>query len=324
MKRKIISMLIVAFLAIATLLITKITNTGQKKKITLVYCNKVNYEPFIIAREKGFFKEEGLNVDTKVVVGGIQAAEALFTGSADVAAMGDAPAIILISKNVPVKIVARYGEGDKIHRLLVSQIIKSPEELEGKRVGIQFGSSTHGGFMLWAKKIGLNIRTINIIPLNPLDFPEAMNTGQIDAMAGSEPWPTNVEKLCKDKVYELADFSGLGNTFPHVLMVTERLITKYPEDVKKLVWAIGKAVAFINNEREKAAEITSKYIGLEMSDQIKCTARLSWNMGWKEQDLKSMQKTAEFLKEFGKINNIPNIIDFINTRYLEANDREVE
>jgi NitT/TauT family transport system substrate-binding protein len=323
MKRKIIPMLII-IAAAAALLIIKSVNAGQKKKITLVYSNKVNYEPFIIAREKDFFKKEGLDVDAKVVVGGIQAAEALFTGSADAAAMGDAPAVILMSKNAPVKIVARYGEGDKIHRLLVSQMIKSPEELEGKRVGIQFGSSTHGGFLLWTKKIGLHIRAIHIIPLNPLDFPEAMNTNQIDAMAGSEPWPTNVEKLCKDKVYELADFSGLGNTFPHVLMVTERLITKYPEEVKKLVRAIGKAVAFINNEREKAAEITSKYIGLQMSDQIKCTARLSWNMGWKEQDLRSMQKTAEFLKEFGKINNIPNIIDFINTRYLKANDGEIE
>jgi ABC-type nitrate/sulfonate/bicarbonate transport system substrate-binding protein len=122
----------------------------------------------------------------------------------------------------------------------------------------------------------------------------------------------------------LADFSGFGNTFPHVLIVTEMLIVKHPEDVKKLVRAISKGVAYINENIEKAAKITSKYIGLHISDQIKCTGRLSWNMGWKEQDLKSMQKTAEFLKEFGKINNIPNIIDFINTRYLKANDREVE
>jgi ABC-type nitrate/sulfonate/bicarbonate transport system substrate-binding protein len=322
-KRRIIPILIIIF-AVAAFLIIISVNAGQKKEITLVYSNKVNYEPFIIAKEKGFFREEGLNVDVKIVGGGIQAAESLFTGSADAGAMGDAPAVILMSKKVPLKIVARYGEGEKIHRLLASIMIKDPKELEGKRVGIQFGSSTHGGFILWAKETGLNVRMINMVPLSPLDFPEAMNTNQIDAMAGSEPWPTNVEMLCKDKVYEMADFSGLGNTFPHVFMVTERLIAKHPEDVKKLVRAIRKGTAYINDNMEQAARITSKYIGLPLSDQIKCTARLSWNMGWKEKDLKSMQKTAEFLKEFGKINNIPNIIDFVNTRYLKANNRTVE
>jgi NitT/TauT family transport system substrate-binding protein len=318
-KRKLIPILIIVALVVgaAALLVTTSTSAGQKNKITLVYPHKVNYEPFIIAEEKGFFKEEGLDVDVKVVVGGIQAAEALAVGSADAGAMGDAPAVLLMSKNAPVKIAARYGSGETIHRLLASTDIKSPKELEGKRIGIQFGSSTHGGFMLWAKKTRLEISTVTIVPLSPLDLPEAMNTRQIDAMAGSEPWPTNVEKLCKDKVHQLADFSRLGNTFPHVLVVTHKLAARSPGDVKKLVRAITRAAGYIRNNSEKAAEITSKYTGLSIQDQVRCTARLSWEIGWMEQDLKSIQKTAQFLKDFGKISEIPDMVEFINKSYLK-------
>jgi ABC-type nitrate/sulfonate/bicarbonate transport system substrate-binding protein len=170
--------------------------------------------------------------------------------------------------------------------------------------------------MFWAKETGLDISTVTIVPLSPLDLPEAMNSGRIDAMAGSEPWPVNVENLCKDKVHQLADFSGLGNTFPHVLVVTDKLATRYPGDVKKLVRAITRAAEYIRNNSEKTAEITSKYTGLSIPDQVRCTARLSWEIGWTEQDFQSIQKTAEFLKDFGKISEIPDMVDFINTSYI--------
>lgn len=318
MQNKIIFALItVVFLFFSVIWVVYVTTAKHDKQITLVYSNKVNYEPLIIATEKGYFKDEGLDVKVHIVVGGIQTAEALATGSADAGAMGDAPAVILMSKKIPVKIVARYGEGDKIHRLVALRSITTPQDLECRRIGLQLGSSTHGGFMLWTANNHFDLDRLNIVPLNPLDMPEAMNTGQIDAMAGSEPWPVNVETLCRDKVHELADFSGLGNTFPHVLVVTEKLIAKHPEAVKGLIRGICRAVADINSNPDEAAEITSKTIGLPKTKQKKCTDRLNWEVDWTERDLQSMHITASFLKDFGKIQEIPALKEFIDTDYLE-------
>ena len=280
--------------------------------IRLVYSNKVNYEPFIIANELGYFKEAGLNVQVKLVPGGIHAAEALITGSADAGAMGDAPAVILISRKAPVKIVARYGKGEKIHRLLTKSEIRTSEDLKGKRLGIQAGSSTHGGFLLWAESRGLEINDVKIVPLNPLDIPAAMQTNQIDAMAGSEPWPTNVENLCGDMVHELDDFSGFGNGFPHVLVVTKRLVDNYPEAVMKLIHVLEKAITYLIEHPDQAVEITSRHIGLSVQDQKKCTSRLIWGIGWDEQDLESIDKTARYMKRFGKIENVPNLDEYVN------------
>jgi len=306
-------------LAVSTLLIFfavicayTIVNSTHKNTITFIYSNKVNYEPMIIATEKRYFEDEHLDIKVSTVVGGIQAAEAIATGSADAAAMGDAPAIMLMSKNIPVKIVARYGGGDTIHRLIALRSITSPEALSGKRIGLQLGSSTHGGFMLWASANNLDMAKVDLVALNPLDIPDALNTGQIDAMAGSEPWPTNAETLCRDKVYELADFSGLGNTFPHMLVVTERLIGKNPQAVESLIRAIQRSVDYIKNNPDGTAEITAKYIGLPKKIQKRCTNRLSWEIGWEEQDLQSMHITAGFLKDFGKIKKVPDFHNFID------------
>ncbi len=317
MKQKVVLLAVgILLIFIGAVCAYTILNSTPKNMITFVYSNKVNYEPMIIATEKKYFEDEGLDIKVATVVGGIQAAEALATGSADAAAMGDAPAIMLMSKNIPVKIVARYGGGDKIHRLVALHNIISPEGLEGKRIGLQLGSSTHGGFMLWASANNVDMSKVHIVALNPLDMPDALNTGQIDAMAGSEPWPTNVETLCRDKVYELADFSGLGNTFPHVLVVTERLIEKNPQAAEGLIRAIHRSVEYIKNNPDGAAEITSKYIGLPKKIQKRCTNRLVWQIGWEDQDLQSMHITAKFLKDFGKIKEIPDFHNFVDSRYI--------
>jgi NitT/TauT family transport system substrate-binding protein len=287
------------------------------EKITLVYSNKVNYEPFILATDKGYYKDEGLDVEVRTVVGGIVAAEAIATGSANIAAMGDAPAIIVASRNKTLKIVARYGSGEGIHRIVTQKNITEPEHLEGKKVGIQPGSSTHGAFLSWLEKNGLGIENINIVPLNPLDMPDAMFTEQIDAIAGSEPWPTNVRTRCGDKVRELSSSEGLGNTFPHVLVVSEKLLLNNPRAVEKILTALTRAVAYINENIDESAQLISAYTGLPPETQKVCMGRLSWHVAFDSTDYKSMARTASFLKDFGKIELIPDFTEIVDTSFLK-------
>lgn len=288
-----------------------------KKKVILVFSHKVDYEPMMIASEKSYFKEEGLDINIKKVVGGIQAAEAIATGAADIGAMGDAPAIIVTSKRNPVKIIARYGGGEKMHRVIVQKDIILPKDLEGKRVGIQLGSSTHGGFIQWTQKNGVNIEKIKLVSIIPVDMPDAMKTFQIDAMAGSEPWPTNVETYCGESVYELADFSNLGNTFPLVLVATEKLLSESPETIESILRAIKRGTEFINHHFNDAAQIALRYTGLSLENQKKCMGSLFWEVGFDQTDLNSLQITAQFLNNFSKIESIPDFNNIIDTSILE-------
>jgi len=69
---------------------------------------------------------------------------------------------------------------------------------------------------------------------------------------------------------------------------------------------------YIKNNPDGTAEITAKYIGLPKKIQKRCTNRLSWEIGWEEQDLQSMHITAGFLKDFGKIKKVPDFHNFID------------
>ena len=282
--------------------------------LRLVYSHKVCYEPFIIARANQYFAEQGLEVDVKLVTGGILAAESLMTGAADIAAMGDAPFLIAASRSSNIKLLTRYGGGRKMHRIISSGALTDIHDLEGARVGVQMGSSTYGALLAWCQHEGLNAAKIRFVSLNPLDMPQAMQSGQIDAMAGSEPWPSNVEAACGEKVHELTDFSALGNSFPLVVAARADVATERQRDISALLKALEKAVAFIHEQPDLTVKAASAAIGLPESQQRQCTYQLDWEVGFSRQDQDSLTMTAGYLEALGKIDRIPEFSAFVSAQ----------
>jgi ABC-type nitrate/sulfonate/bicarbonate transport system substrate-binding protein len=274
----------------------------ESPKLKLVYPNKVNYESFIIAKHLGYF---GAGIEVITVKSGIHAAEAMTIGDADIAAMGDGPSVILLSRKKECSIITRYAKGHKIHRLISQKDIHSPLDLKGKKIGIQIGSSTHAAFYAWLKSVGISEKEIELVPMNPSNMPEAMKSRQLDAMAGSEPWGLNVEKLCRDDVHELANLSNSDSHSPHLLLVKNDAINAKEVSINQVIEALSKVNTFIAENPEKAAEIAAHYIGLDVGDEEVCMARLKWELGWEESDLRSVLNTADFFLKSKKIKKLP-------------------
>ncbi|HUT27711.1 MAG TPA: ABC transporter substrate-binding protein [Methanomassiliicoccales archaeon] len=284
--------------------------------ITIAYSEKVNYETLIVANEEGMFADHGLNVSTKLVTGGILAAEALITGSADLAAMGDAPAVQVITKVTGAKIVARFIGAAGMHRIIAWNLILEPKDLEGKKVGLQETSSSHGAFLQWCEVNGVNADNITIVPMAPSNIPEAMAFHQIDAMVGSEPWAVNTENLCGDDVHELGNSSGLGSTFPIVLVASEKALNDRPEAIKAVVKALDQSNQFIMENWDDAMEICASRTGLSIADQSRCSAMQFFEVGFNETDVLSMNMTAQVLLDFGKITALPDVMAHVELSFL--------
>ena len=289
------------------------TPSEQPTSLRLAYGKKIHYAPQIVALKQGYFGNAGLAIDAKAVQAGIQAAEALTSGSADAAVMGDAPAIIAAASGMPVKLVASYGGGERMHRIVAApgSGIGSPAQLEGKRVGIQMGSSTHGGFLLFLEKNRLSADDLDLVPLNPSDMPEAMLTHQIDAGVGSEPWPSNIEERVEGS-YEVATLSGLGNNYPLVMLVTAPYAQEHPEAVLATLQATRKAVDFMRARPDDAAALISEGTGVPVARERKIMDTLEWGVVLDDATVNSLEQTAEFLYSQGKITNLPdwdNVID---------------
>jgi aliphatic sulfonates family ABC transporter substrate-binding protein len=287
--------------------------------IRVAYVQKIHYAPTIIAVKQGYFEDEGVKVKPVILAAGtgIVAAEALISGSAEAAVMGDAPAIYAAASGKPVKIVACYGGGEKMHRIIAGKNsgIRETKDLTGKTVAVNFGSSTHGALMLYLKKNGLDLSLVKIMNLNSSDMPEALATGQIDAVAGSEPIPSIVEMGAPGS-YELAMLSGLGNSYPLLLLVSAELAADNPKAVSALVRATAKAVRLINEDPQRASEIIARATGATPQFELKVMQALEWRVRLDREDRDSLAQTRDFLFDIKKIPTKPDLDKFFDERFL--------
>ncbi len=295
-------------LVIGVLVVSFFSCSGKTEKIKLVYPNKVNYESFIIAKHLNYFSSD---IEVQTVSSGINAAEAFVLGDAQLAAMGDGPTVMLMAQNKDFVIVTRYAQGNKIHRLIADSTLKSASDLKSKKLGVQMSSSSHGALLSWLKANGLDAKDVELVPMDPQNMPEAMKTKQLDAIAGSEPWALNVEKMCGSTVHELSNLENVNNCFPHTLVSNPKVAVSNSKQIIDVVHALKKANDFIKQHPDSAAEIAAKYIKISIEEEKICISRLTWECGWTEKDQSSLNETAHFFLMSGKIKKMPTIGNYL-------------
>jgi len=238
------------------------------------------------------------------------------TASADVAAMGDAPAVQLISQGIGAKIIARITGAEGMHRIIADSNIVEPSDLEGKRVGMQQSSSSQGAFLQWCAANGVNTANVTFVWLNPTDLAQAMATKQINAMVGSEPWAINTENLCGASVHELGNSSGLGSTFPIVIVASEKALKEKGEALERFLAALDRANEYILSDWDDAMAICASHTGLSVEDQSKGSGLQFFELGFNETDVQSIAMTAMYLLDLEKIEAVSVIMDHVDLRFL--------
>jgi len=318
MNKKMLAIVLVIVVVVAAVSLAFLLMPSEEDEmdLTLAYSEKMNYETLMVANDKGYFDDVGLNVTPAIVTGGIQAAEAIVTGSADVAAMGDAPAVQLITKGIGAKIIGRIAGAEGMHRIISDANITAPQGLEGLKVGMQQSSSSHGAFLQWCEANDVNTDNVTFVYLNPSYLAEAMYSGEIDAMVGSEPWAINTENLCGGSVHELGNSSGLGSSFPIVLVASQKALAEKGEAISRLLEALDMSNDHINDDWDDAMAICASHTGLTVEDQSRGSGLQFFELGFNATDVQSMTMTAVGLMDFGKITAVPMIMDHVDLSYL--------
>lgn len=276
----------------------------------LAYTSKGYYAPQFLASQKGWLAADGVIVeDVKLgMSAGIAAAEALVSGSADVAVMGDVPALIALAGPRDCVLVAAYGGGENMHSIVVGDKsgVAEPADLAGKRLGVQFGSSTHGAVYLYLEHHGIDPATVRLVNLSQKDLIEALLSGSIDAFAASEPTPM----LSREKVpgaRELANLSGLGNDYPSLIVASREFADAHPEAVRAIVAGTRRAVDWINADPDAAAAETALVTGVPASLEAAMFRKMDWRVRLDDQVVRSLNMTGEFLHRIGKLKEIPDV-----------------
>lgn len=230
----------------------------EKSKVTIAVGGKASfyYLPLTIAEQRGYFKEEGLNVEIIDFAGGSQSLRAVVGGSADVVSGAFEHTINMQANKQNFRAFVLQGRAPQI-AFGVSKAklpnYKTVADLKGAKIGVSApGSSTNMVANYVLAKGKLKPSDVSFVGVGTGNGAiAALRSGQIDAISNVEPVMTMLQQ--KGEVAIIADTRTLegtqklfGGPMPAAsLYAPEEFVQKNPNTVQALTNAMVKALKWL-------------------------------------------------------------------------------
>ena len=232
----------------------------------------LNFFVFDLAREKGFFREEGL--DLKVISMKCDiAVTALLTGDLDATGCVGTASRIIASQNVPVRTVVWLFKKPTFY-VFAKPEIKSGGDFKGKILGISsFGSDTDLSLKVFVQMQGLDPeKDIKRIVLGSTSTRlAALKGGSIDGTTLSPPYDIYAEQMGLRNLGYVGDFLEFpqsGFTVSDAVLQTKRGL------VKRLIRGTLRGLRFVFDHRGETARFIAKDYNLSEAVADKVYASL--------------------------------------------------
>ena len=222
---------------------------------------KGEYAPMYVAQEKGYYKQEGLNVRLGEGAGAQAALGALLQGQEDAVLLPGIFALTAITKGMPVKLIALYHPQTPMAIISYpDNPIRTPKDLEGKTIPHSVGETATSYLDVLCKLNNVDCTKINKVQMAPQARASQFVARKVD---GLSVYQTNdlplIEAQQKDANFVVLDLPKHGLQVPGMALVTsDKLIAEKPEALRKLLRATGKAVGDAQKDPADAARMMLK------------------------------------------------------------------
>ncbi|MUT66296.1 ABC transporter substrate-binding protein [Paenibacillus sp. NEAU-GSW1] len=228
----------------------------EKVKLVLDWTPNTNHTGLYVARDKGYFKEQGLEVE--IIQPGQDGADKMVAaGEAEFGVSYQESLTMARIAGMPlVSIAAVIQHNTSGFASPVDKGIDSPKQFEGKTYGGWGAPVEEAVIDSIMQEENADVSKVNILPIGDVDFFTAVKR-DIDFAWIYYAWTGIEAELRGDKlnmVY-LTDYSDKLDYYTPVLATSEKLIAEKPELVKAFVAAAAKGYQFAIEHPEDAAEV---------------------------------------------------------------------
>jgi NitT/TauT family transport system substrate-binding protein len=222
---------------------------------------KGEYAHMYVAQEKGYYKQEGIDVRLGEGAGAPAALGALQQGQEDAVLLPGIHALAAITKGMPVKLIALYHPYTPAAIISYpDKPIRTPKDLEGKSLPSAVGETVTTYLDVLCRANNVDCTKITKIQMASQARAAQFIARKVD---GLSVFTTNELPLLraqhKDVQFVVLDVSRYGLRVPGMALVTsDRHIAEKPEALKKLLRATGKGVIDARKDPAEAARLMLK------------------------------------------------------------------
>jgi NitT/TauT family transport system substrate-binding protein len=240
---------------------------AQAEPLRISYFIWIGNGPFFVAKEKGLFAEEGVDVELINVEDHAAAFGGLFVGQVDAVqgAMPDAPTFAQPDEEPLVCVLAlddsRGGDG-----VLATKDIQTVADLRGKSVAVLPGSIGHFYLIVLLKEAGLTEADIEVVDLSAEDAGQAFMMQEVDAAVTNDPFLTQAKSAGHGRL--LTDTTEQPGLLVDCLMTRADVFNDRNDEFGALARAWDAAVRYVEAHPDEANAIMARHLGGGLNDPV--------------------------------------------------------
>ncbi|HEY8514626.1 MAG TPA: ABC transporter substrate-binding protein [Candidatus Binatia bacterium] len=228
---------------------------AKLQKFTVGYVNWIGYTGLFVAKDKGYFTEEGLDVETKLFSAPSDGVPPVMNGDLDIH-LTTLDTVVKADEKDPGSVVVPFliDASRGADAFLAKTEYASVADLKGKKVAATLGECNHLLLLKALEANGMKESDIQLVNMNPDDAGTAFASGGLDGAVTWEPWITKATSAGQGHVvYSTKDAA-------YVILDVAVLSPKHAkrELSEKFLRAFAKAHDFILANPKEAAEIAAK------------------------------------------------------------------
>lgn len=239
--------------------------------ITIGYSSWPGWWPWAIAEEAGLFEANGVNVRLQWFDNYTESLDALAAGTIDgnCQTLNDTLSFGANAVNGEVAVLVNdNSEGND--KIIVDGDIQNIWTLKGKKIALEAGVVDDFLMTLALESVGLRRNDVHVVNMDTESAAEAFLAGEVDGVGAFPPfWDTALQRSGSRELVSSKDFPG---AIPDLLVVSQTLIDKHPQQVQGLVDTWFDILAFIQQNPDQANQILAARAGVTIQDLQKFQA----------------------------------------------------
>jgi NitT/TauT family transport system substrate-binding protein len=242
----------------------------QAEPLRITHTTWVGYGPLFVAEEKGFFADEGVEVELINIDYGGAATDALVDGQVDASTISlDTAVARFQSYGQPLVCVLvldddRPGTGRGGTGLVANKDIRTIGDLKGKMIAFQEHAPPQFYLNVLLKEAGLSEADIEPVVLPARDAAEAFMLKEVKAAVTWEPWLTQAKNTAHGHL--LADSSDHPGLLVDGVFTTADVFRGRKAEFQAVARAWAMGVVYYRAHPQEAVEIMARRVGGGLDD----------------------------------------------------------
>ena len=273
---------------------------------------------------RGFFRDEGIDLNVRIVFGGPEIAAAYDSGALKIGELGSPPGTTAMAKGARFRVVASGVRRHAVQYLVAAPAVRGWPDLRGTTAAaLSIGSCSYWFMRLVLQAHGLDPDAdVNVIGLGPR-YPqviELFRSGELQAAVISEPNVSIGESLGLFRVMQaLTDPEYCPTMQWSIVVANQAFIAEQPELIRAVLRATRRCNRYCRDNPDEWAAFGAAHYGTDRATMARSIERerpyLHADGGLEAGHL---QQAIDLQRRLGAITAPISAADLLDLRYLPA------